>query len=460
MKKYMIVLLLLVFMCGTVPAQRRLGLPANSQFQDIITKEPWVDVRAFGAVGDGVTDDTAACQAALDFAITNGNTETYFPTGTYMVTGLTIATRQRIHGDGNCSEIKLIDNSDANILTTTTGIVSQLTIKDIRFNGNRTNQASGDGLHLEGTNILWAVIERVSITLCKDYGIYIDNANVVSITDTRIGECGFGARIIDSEEVNFTGSTIEFNDTYGIKFEATGPGSANTVFNTWFESGGSIDEEPTDYIIIDTPTVIIRDSRFHMGNGSDNGPTNSCINILTGNNNCLIEGNSFVGTVHASATNAIVLDSGSSNNMIFMNRGGSGGTVGGGTTDEDGRNYIVEVNSTSGSGINQAGRNVLKRLDFGSSDATPSVLNGNFFTTHNGTLTITAFDGGFEGQVINVISRGVITFDTTTADDATHNLRGSSVNIVTAAGDTTVWANYSADWYLLSAIDDSANNSF
>ncbi len=31
-------------------------------------KDPWVDARAFGALGDGVTDDTAAIQAAVDYA--------------------------------------------------------------------------------------------------------------------------------------------------------------------------------------------------------------------------------------------------------------------------------------------------------------------------------------------------------------------------------------------------------
>jgi hypothetical protein len=49
---------------------------------DIIAKGPVVDVRAFGAVGDGVHDDTAAIQAAID----SGGKTIYFPSGTYIVT--------------------------------------------------------------------------------------------------------------------------------------------------------------------------------------------------------------------------------------------------------------------------------------------------------------------------------------------------------------------------------------
>src|SRR5574343_1405356 len=42
-----------------------------------------VSVKDFGAVGDGVTDDTAAIQAALDTASGKG---LYFPSGTYATT--------------------------------------------------------------------------------------------------------------------------------------------------------------------------------------------------------------------------------------------------------------------------------------------------------------------------------------------------------------------------------------
>lgn len=55
----------------------------------------FVSVKDFGAVGDGVTDDTAAIQAALDAVINLGNANQdpkvlYFPIGQYLVTQITI----------------------------------------------------------------------------------------------------------------------------------------------------------------------------------------------------------------------------------------------------------------------------------------------------------------------------------------------------------------------------------
>jgi len=54
--------------------------------QTVQTKlEQYVSVKDFGATGDGVTDDTAAIQAALDYAGTVNGCTVYFPTGIYLI---------------------------------------------------------------------------------------------------------------------------------------------------------------------------------------------------------------------------------------------------------------------------------------------------------------------------------------------------------------------------------------
>lgn len=48
---------------------------------------PWADVRAYGAKGDGVTNDRAAVQAAIDTAPATGGTILFPPPGPYFISG-------------------------------------------------------------------------------------------------------------------------------------------------------------------------------------------------------------------------------------------------------------------------------------------------------------------------------------------------------------------------------------
>lgn len=58
---------------------------AQRQIQTSQLNLPQINVRDFGAAGDGVTDDTAAIQLALDDGA-NNHRAVYFPAGTYVVT--------------------------------------------------------------------------------------------------------------------------------------------------------------------------------------------------------------------------------------------------------------------------------------------------------------------------------------------------------------------------------------
>jgi hypothetical protein len=70
--------------------------------QSAVYNEDVISVKGYGAVGDGVTDDTLAIQAIFDDPSNLADTAFFFPNGVYLVTEIVIRDKQRIvvHGDG------------------------------------------------------------------------------------------------------------------------------------------------------------------------------------------------------------------------------------------------------------------------------------------------------------------------------------------------------------------------
>ncbi|MGH2544207.1 MAG: glycosyl hydrolase family 28-related protein, partial [Ardenticatenaceae bacterium] len=110
------------------------------------------NVKDFGAVGDGVTDDRVAIQAAIDDAVTNDKGGVLFPSGTYRVSRTTTTSGRwsldlngvqdfMVMGEGPKSVVKLVDTtaatSDWHVLILRNNC-QRVVIKDLVVDGNRT----------------------------------------------------------------------------------------------------------------------------------------------------------------------------------------------------------------------------------------------------------------------------------------------------------------------------------
>ncbi len=156
--------------------------------QDIITRGgPKVDVRAFGAKCDGMTNDTAAIQAAEDSLPDSGGT-LYFPKGT-CIGSLIVKSHTHITGDGiNASILELpsnantdvIESKDFNSLTGTDdrGGAMAVSMDNITIDGNQSVNSSGYCLRKYGAQ--WN-IHDVVFKNCTSGGIYSEWGNYLGI---------------------------------------------------------------------------------------------------------------------------------------------------------------------------------------------------------------------------------------------------------------------------------------
>lgn len=129
----------------------------------------YANVKAFGAVGNGITDDSSAIQAALDSLVTSGGS-IIFPQGVYAVgTWLEVYSNTKITGIGNVilKRITTMNNIMHNKSNGSTGGYDanfNISIDNIKFDANGTISGA-----FNCTSLAFGHATNINVTNCEFY---------------------------------------------------------------------------------------------------------------------------------------------------------------------------------------------------------------------------------------------------------------------------------------------------
>jgi parallel beta-helix repeat protein len=153
-----------------------------------------VNIVDFGAVGDGVTNDTLAIQNAIDFAETN-QLPLYIPEQTFVVTALTVSNPLKIYGQGTLQRLTGLNSA---IISVSSGNVEidGLTILGPEANTKIavTNQPER-GIEVMGVDtpsqLSNIVVKNCIVNGVAGMGIWVQYAENVLIENNNVSYCGY-----------------------------------------------------------------------------------------------------------------------------------------------------------------------------------------------------------------------------------------------------------------------------
>lgn len=199
----------------------------------------WVSVKDFGAVGDGVTDDTAAIQSALN----SGAAQVLLNAGTYnTTTPIVIPSGVSFVGEGQRLS-KIMKNHAGDGVTLSNALAyNGLEIGGFSVYAVAPYKQTGTGVKL--TQVVRTTLKDINVSDCA-YGLSMLTCYANSSNNLTIDRCGVGLSIETSNHNKFNVTTI-ISDTGFTGVEMIGTSYSNNfdtldveyaLYPLWLKSG-------------------------------------------------------------------------------------------------------------------------------------------------------------------------------------------------------------------------------
>tara|TARA_S200002703_G_C3800562_1_gene247382 strand:+ start:1018 stop:2772 length:1755 start_codon:yes stop_codon:yes gene_type:complete len=204
-----------------------------------------ISVKDFGAVGDGVTDDTSAIQAAIDYAGSTGGS-VYIPTGVYKTTATLDLTNLshaiQIYGDGDRSRIIATVSSNGaaiEIGSVPQGPNTSLMTVEISSIYLRSDSSTGSGIFVNGAQR--AIIRDIFIygfNTTNYCGLDVLNSYGSSFENIVTQANDIGIKVKASQACTFYNIQAFTSASIGLYItrSAAASGNYNKFYNVWLEN--------------------------------------------------------------------------------------------------------------------------------------------------------------------------------------------------------------------------------